>query len=78
MWGSGAMGWAGWMVMALTMIGFWALVAFGIAALFRTGHRTGTPPPPADPLRVLDDRFARGEIDADEYQARRRALRPYR
>ncbi|NGP08746.1 SHOCT domain-containing protein [Rhodococcus sp. 14C212] len=74
MWGSGAMGWVGWMVMTLAMIGFWALVAFGIAALFRTGSA----PPPADPLRVLDDRFARGEIDADEYQARRRALRPHR
>ncbi len=74
MWGTGAMGWAGWMVMGLVMIGFWALVVFGIAAVFRTGK----PPRPTsgDPLRVIDDRLARGEIDAEEYRARRRALRP--
>lgn len=72
MWGPDAMGWAGWMVMALAMIGFWVLAVVGIAAVFRTG----TPPPPTDPLRALDERFARGEIDIEEYRARRRALRP--
>lgn len=77
MWGAGAMGWVGWMVMVLAMIGFWGLVVFGIAAVFRTGaFRAGAPPPPPDPLHVLDTRFARGEIDAEEYRARRRALRP--
>lgn len=32
-------------------------------------------PGPADPLDVLDHRFAAGEIDADEYRSRRTTLR---
>ncbi len=46
MWGTGAMGWAGWMVMGLVMIGFWALVVSGIAAVFRTARHTAIPPRP--------------------------------
>ena len=34
MWGNG-MGWGGWLLMTLTTVGFWALVVFGIVALFR-------------------------------------------
>ncbi len=28
-----------------------------------------------DPMEILDERFARGEIDADEYRARQEVLR---
>jgi putative membrane protein len=28
-----------------------------------------------DPLRILEERFARGEIDREEFEARRRSLR---
>ena len=31
-------------------------------------------PRPADPLSVLDDRLARGDIDVEDYRARRSAL----
>lgn len=74
MWDS--MGWAGWTVMALVMVGFWVLVAVGITALFRPEHRADSParPTSADPWGVLDERLARGEIGTDEYRAQRQAL----
>ncbi|MFQ6171314.1 SHOCT domain-containing protein [Oryzobacter sp. R7] len=76
MWSNG-MGWGGWLLMALTTIGFWALVVFGVVALFR-GTRPGRPDDPDGrghrAEQILDERFARGEIDADEYRARQSAL----
>ncbi len=44
------------------------------------GHHVGTPgtppmpPHPADALRILDERLARGDIDVDDYLTRRAAL----
>lgn len=75
MWSEG-MGWGGWLLMSLTTVGFWALVVFGIVALFR-GTREGGPPGPSresDAQHILDERFARGEIDAEEYRRRLEVL----
>lgn len=77
MWNDG-MGWTGWLLMSLTAIAFWALVVFAVVSLFR-----GTLSDPKqvgdendkDARRILDQRFARGEIDADEYHARQLVLR---
>lgn len=72
----GGMGWGGWLVMAVFMVAFWGLVVYAIVALFR--GNTSNPRPdtgrPADPRQILDERFARGEIQVDEYQARKEAL----
>lgn len=91
MWNDG-MGWGGWLVMSLTALAFWVLVVVVVVALFR-GPRTGSEMPvpgddghtgrAGDPSNgsadlILDERFARGEIDADEYLARRIALRSAR
>ncbi len=73
-WGAGD-----WLAMSLMMLVFWGLVIGLVIWLVRsirsdrvTDHRpTDTPAQPAD--EVLAQRFARGEIDADEY-TRRRAL----
>ena len=54
------------------------LVVTGIVLTRREqGHRPGVPLPPEDdgPLRILDEAFASGEIDLNEYQARRAQLR---
>jgi putative membrane protein len=80
MWWHNGMGWGGWFVMTLAMVLFWALVVFGIVAIFRGAReeRSDTPAHERDPLRILDERFARGEIDEDEYHARQDILRSAR
>jgi putative membrane protein len=72
------MGWGGWLATGLVLLVFWGLVIAGIVLLVRSvGHRHEAPHEPAGPtaaLRILDERFARGEIDADEYNRRRQLL----
>jgi putative membrane protein len=74
--------WGGWIWMMLVMVVFWGLVIFAVVALFRGTSRSSTPNGAVrreqDPLEVLDGRFARGEIDAEEYHARREALQQAR
>ena len=72
MWGSSVVG--GWgIAVALALAAFIALIIGGIALVVR--------PSPANPpaqrnqaVDILDQRFARGEIDEDEYQKRRSLL----
>jgi putative membrane protein len=72
-------GWGGWLLMTLAMVAFWALVAFAVVAVLR-GSRDSTPPARdhRDPLQILDERFARGEVDEAEYHARSDVLRASR
>lgn len=80
-WDGGGWGWGGWLAMGLMMLTFWGLVAFVIVMLIRgPGHGPYWAGPPREErgdqaLRILDERFARGEIDAEEYQQRRDLLR---
>lgn len=73
MWSDGG-GWSwGWMVVGMVMmIGFWALVAWVIVMVVR---RPDGRPSARDAEEILDERFARGDLDADEYRQRRDALR---
>ena len=79
MWGYD-MGWGAWLLMALTTVGFWALVVFGIMALFRGPGGVGTRAGAQDrgAQKILDERLARGEIDAEEYRSRQSLLPPIR
>jgi putative membrane protein len=59
---------------------FWGLVAavvvYAIRATSRGREGAGSPPRRDDAaLRILDERFARGDIDAEEYTQRRDLLR---
>jgi putative membrane protein len=73
-------GW-GYAGMAISMVLFWGLVIAGIVVLVRYLARSEQPRggPPADPApspeQVLAERFARGEIDEEEYLHRRAVLR---
>lgn len=62
----------------LMMLGFWVFVIALVVWLVLTVTRSqnqGTPPSSADTgLRILQERLARGEIDADEYRLRRTTL----
>jgi putative membrane protein len=72
---------ATWLAMGLMMLAFWGLIAVLVVYAVRNlGHRPvdhlSDPPASADQaLCILDERFARGEIDADEYDLRRGVLR---
>jgi putative membrane protein len=82
--GFGVLAWL-WL---LVVVAFWGLVivalVLGIRWLLRADqHRPPAPPPgsltpapprPDDPLEILRQRYARGEIDDDEYNRRRTTL----
>lgn len=76
-------GWAPgqWIVMAAMMFVFWAAVIGVIVALIRrpVAHGQASGPLPSAPHdnaeRILAERFARGEIEQDEYVRRRDTLR---
>jgi putative membrane protein len=72
---AGSHGWMGfgWILMAL----FWGLVIVGIVALIRWASANGSQnrkEPEHTPLEVLKKRYARGEIDHEEYEQMRRDL----
>ncbi|MCU1668418.1 MAG: hypothetical protein JWP40_1345 [Blastococcus sp.] len=65
-------GW-GWAPMVISMALFWALLIGGGVLLIRTLNRpSGGPAPGArpSPQQLLAERFARGEIDDEEYRRR--------
>ena len=75
-WGSG---WHGWFFGPVMMILFIAVIVVLAVVLVRRfggfghgGQRYA--PPERDPLDILKERFAKGEIDKDDYEDRRRAL----
>ena len=74
-WYHDGMGWSGWLVMLLVMVAFWALVVWAIVALFRDTRPRDGRSEHHDPLGVLAERFARGEIDETEYRTRADVLR---
>lgn len=77
-WYDGGTGWAGWLVMVVVMVAFWGLVILGVVAIFRGIGKTDEPVERTnrrDPMQILDERFARGELDLDEYHARQDVLR---
>ena len=59
--------WAMW-IPSVIILG--ALVALGIWAVRRFSDPRGD----SSPRRILEERFARGEIDADEFRSRLAAL----
>ena len=77
---NGGVGWVSWLLMSVGMVAFWFLVIIAIRTLLpgvggdwadRGRGRAET----QDALGVLDERLARGELDVQEYRARREALR---
>jgi putative membrane protein len=90
MWNDGygwGWGWGGWILMALVMIVFWALVITAIVLAVRyfagggtTHGRAGGGPTPTGGRAedLLAERYARGEIDDDEYRRRLTLIREHR
>ncbi len=59
--------------MSLMMLIFWALVGAGVVWLVR-GRRGAPSPGVGEARRILDERFARGEISEDDFRQRRDLL----
>ena len=85
MWyGGDGWGWVGWILMTVGMVAFWALVitAVVLAVRYLAGSRgTAASPSSSGQMRaedVLAERFARGEIDENEYRQRLELLRKQR
>ncbi len=82
MWWDNGTGWTGmggggWVVMTVVMAAFLALVVVGVVAVVRSGRPVVSDSgiaPGSSAQKVLDERFAGGEIDAEEYHARRAVL----
>jgi putative membrane protein len=85
MWyGGNGWGWGGWILMTVGMVLFWALLitAVVLAVRYLTGPRGSAAGPPGSwqprAEDLLAERFARGEIDDDEYRQRLALLRQHR
>lgn len=78
----GSMGAGGWIAMILMMSLFWGAVIFAGIMLFRgtTNSRGSRESGRVDgvayrnPMDILDERFARGELENEEYEARKAVL----
>jgi putative membrane protein len=67
------MGTAGWIFMALFWMVLIGLVVWAVVALL-PGNRPGGPGWTESPREILDRRFARGEIDVEQYRLAREEL----
>lgn len=77
MYGTGY-GAGGWIVMTIMMVVFWGALIFAIAAAVRYGfgsHHGGSTRKGRGAEQVLADRFARGEIDEDDFRQRLATIR---
>jgi putative membrane protein len=67
------MGWGGMWLGPLFMLIALVLLVAAVVALVRwmSGNSSGTSPRARTAREILDERYARGEIDREEYQRRR-------
>jgi len=68
MWGAGGL------VMMLMMLVFWGLVIAGLVVGLRWLVGQGRSGPRDEALEILRQRYARGEIDKQEFETRKRDL----
>ncbi len=66
-------GWGGWLVMSLVMLVVLGAVIWAIVYAAR-GRSDGSRREERSALVVLEERFARGEIDDEEFRERRKTL----
>jgi putative membrane protein len=76
--GHGTFGWDNWLLISVMMLIIWVGIAVTVIQVWRSRWReekSSTPEARQDARRLLDERFARGEIDPDDYIRRRELLR---
>lgn len=77
-WNDAGPTWVGWLVMSLMMAAFWGAIVVVAVSLWRASGRAERPAGAGNESsrarQMLDERLARGEIDADDYDRRRELL----
>lgn len=74
MWGYPDMGWGVWLPwLLLVLIGIGILIVVVVRYAARPGSSESAPTA-SDARRILQERYARGEIDTDEFTERMRTL----
>ena len=66
--------WGGALVMSLMMLLFWGGLVWLIVYVIRGSNAAVQSPTGPTPIQQLEERFARGEIDKDEFEERRQVL----
>ena len=77
MWGDAGYGWGWGMGFGMiSMVLFWVLVILGIVVLVRWvgGSSASGTPPSKTALDLLNERYARGEIDKQDFEERKRDI----
>ena len=77
MWGDAGYGWGWGMGFGMiSMVLFWVLVILGIVVLVRWvgGSSASGTPPSKSALDILNERYARGEIEKQEFEEKKRVL----
>ncbi len=69
-------GWGWWVVFGwIWFVLFWGgIIALVVWAVNRLGGRSHNAPPPKTPLDIARERYARGEINAEEFERIRQDL----
>ena len=70
----GGMGGGAWVFMGIFWVAVLALILFLVVRLLPSSSTRDGSPPKESPAEILERRFARGEIDAETFQAQRSAL----
>ena len=78
MWGDMGYGWGWGMGFGMiSMVLFWVIVILGIVVLVRWiggSAASSAAPPSKTPLDILKERYARGDIDKQEFEEKKRDL----
>ncbi len=78
MWDGDSWSWAGWLAMALMMALFWGgvlvLAIWALRGGARHHHHDSPDPRPDSALGIARERFARGEINDEEFERIKRGL----
>jgi len=78
MMGWGGQGYGMWGFGGFAMIFFWGLIIIGAVLVVKyviSGSVSGRSAPVTnDPLQILKERYARGEIDTEEFEERKKGL----